>query len=207
VIGAVATVVGVVARQLFALRENEILLSTDSMTGLANRVEMGKALRQALARASRDRLRVAVLLIDLNGFKEVNDTYGHDAGDRVLVAFGRVLRESVRVMCIPARLGGDEFAVVVDQLDSAAGAVAVAERILAKAALERPLTGIPIGIRASIGIALSTPGQEKDFDTAAEDLLRRSDAMMYRAKQTGGDSWCVEEGEEVAPPRASPVRP
>jgi diguanylate cyclase (GGDEF)-like protein len=187
VFGALAMVCGVLARQWYALRENEILLATDSLTGLPNRTQMSRVLRRVLERNHRDSGVCAVLLIDLNGFKEVNDTYGHDAGDQLLVAFGRVLREQIRSSDTPARLGGDEFAVVLPDVRDPADAAAVAEKIVCAAGRETPLAGLPVTIRTSIGIAL-TDGGDAGNEATAQDLLRRADEAMYIAKRAG-DGW------------------
>jgi len=211
VCGAVAMVAGVMARQLLALRENEFLLTRDSLTGLANRVELAKSLRAALAQSARKGSRVGVLLIDLNGFKQVNDTYGHAAGDQLLVSFGEVLRAHVRAGDTPARLGGDEFAVIMAGLEGAAEAMGVADRVVAAAAATRPLEGLPVGIRASIGVCLSAPstnGRPAAIDAAAEDVLRRADAAMYRAKRAGGEGWLLASGTglvHTADPARDPV--
>ncbi len=104
---------GVAARQFVASREHYTLVITDSLTGLANRLQLRAALAAAVDRYRRTGTSVAVLLIDLDGFKQVNDTFGHDVGDEMLVSFAALLRRTVRGSDVTAHLGGDEFAVVL----------------------------------------------------------------------------------------------
>jgi diguanylate cyclase (GGDEF)-like protein len=121
-----------------------------------------------------------LLLIDLDGFKLVNDVYGHAAGDTMLTEFGRILRASVRAGDVTARIGGDEFVVLVTDLSDEASAVATAERILAGAVATPVLLGDDTHtIRASIGVATVRPGE------TPKALLRRADIAMYRAKHVG----------------------
>ncbi|MDP9793022.1 diguanylate cyclase (GGDEF)-like protein [Catenuloplanes nepalensis] len=200
VVGSVAMVGGVLGRQLLALRDNRRLLATDPLTGLANRTRLTADLERALRRAQRTREPVAVLLIDLNGFKETNDRYGHEAGDAVLAAFGDVLRRHVRAADTAARLGGDEFAVVLGDVGTQARVGAIGDRILRTAAETRPLGDIPVGIRASIGAAVGTPDPAQDVEPQARDLMRRADAAMYAAKRAGSGVCLLDPpiGDEVA---------
>ncbi len=179
-IGAVILTVLVVLRQITALRENHALVVTDSLTGLTNRAQLRATLDRALARGRRGDRRVAVLLLDLDGFKQINDTLGHETGDDVLVGLAEVLRSCVRAGDTAGRLGGDEFAVVIDQVTGPEDAVAVAQRIVAK--LRDP---IRVGEHAllthtSIGIALSGEGAAE-----SDELLHRADLAMYAAKRRG----------------------
>jgi len=178
VIGALIVTALVVARQISALRENSELIATDPLTGLVNRRRLYQALDLALARSVRGGSHVAVLVTDLNGFKEINDTLGHEAGDRLLVAFGSLLRRNVLGSDTVARLGGDEFAVVLPNTDTPDQAAAVVHRIMADMRNPILLVDAPVCARASIGIALS---DEKGTD--ADELLRRADAAMYQAKR------------------------
>src|SRR6266542_510177 len=113
-IGAVVLTAMVVLRQITALRENHELVVTDSLTGLVNRVQLRAILDRALARGRGGDRRVAVLLLDLDGFKQINDSLGHETGDDVLVAFADVLRRCVRAGDTAGRLGADEFAVIIE---------------------------------------------------------------------------------------------
>ncbi len=152
----------------------------DSLTGLGNRAMLVDGLQRATARARRNGNVAALLLLDLDDFKAVNDTLGHAAGDLLLSGIAARLRSAVRSDSLVARIGGDEFAVVVEDLDSPERACVVATRI--QTALREPMT---IGDRlvptsASIGIATSTNGAPE-----MEILLRQADVAMYAAKRRG----------------------
>ena len=169
----------------------------DPLTELPNRALLADRLSGALARAARDGTEVALLFCDLDGFKRVNDTGGHVAGDKVLVEIADRLRTLLRDGDTVARVGGDEFVVVMEpnplvprqRRDAAAGApaaldargtaVALADRI--RSAVGRPVSvdGTEHVVSVSIGITLSRPG------SAADDMLRDSDTAMYRAKERG----------------------
>ncbi|MGK5677855.1 diguanylate cyclase domain-containing protein [Actinoplanes sp. URMC 104] len=153
----------------------------DPLTGLGNRAMLHDRLAGALARSRRTGRPVGALLLDLNGFKQVNDAHGHTAGDRVLRVVADRLRECVRIEDTVSRLGGDEFVVVVEDLSSARDALVVAERIVA--ALDRPVEagGRRLRTPASVGIALSHAGID-----GPDELLRLADTAMYEAKRRGG---------------------
>lgn len=148
----------------------------DSLTGLANR----QRLHQELARAIGERRgRSAVMFIDLDDFKGINDTYGHDTGDQVLVEVGRRLVASCRPHDTVARLGGDEFALLLEHLGGDQDVVPVASRIIQFVSAAIDVDGLELSTRASIGIAMVSPGD------APEDVLRRADEAMYAAKADG----------------------
>jgi diguanylate cyclase (GGDEF)-like protein len=151
----------------------------DSLTGLPNRRMFQERLSQAFTTAE-DRGVLAVFLIDLNRFKEVNDTLGHHVGDIVLREVGQRLKRALRASDIIARLGGDEFGVILIELDGS-GMAQVARKILH--ALTDPLAvdGQPIDVTASIGIA-----QYPHHGTDAATLLKHADVAMYAAKRRGG---------------------
>jgi diguanylate cyclase (GGDEF)-like protein len=190
-LGAVTITGLVVARQIAALRDNEELVVTDALTGLANRTRHRVALERALAHGERNSGAVGVLMLDLDGFKQVNDTLGHETGDGLLVAFADVLRRSVRTGDTAGRLGGDEFAVVLPNLHHADAAVTVAERILA--ALREPvhIGNHMVTMRTSIGIAVAHP---TGIDSATE-VQHRADMAMYTAKRSGLHGYAV-HGQE-----------
>jgi diguanylate cyclase len=156
----------------------------DSLTGLANRALFQDRLTHTLARARRLELRLPLLLIDLDGFKAVNDTLGHEAGDRVLQAVAARLRGALRESESLARLGGDEFTLLLEPMADPQAARAPAERILA--ALQPPLEILGGGHRVtpSIGIAVF-PEHASD----AAELLRHADAAMYLAKKAGRNTF------------------
>lgn len=152
----------------------------DALTGLPNRLLLRDRLEHALANAQRMKHTLAVLYIDLDNFKNINDSLGHAAGDQLLSAVAERLRASVRDMDTVARLGGDEFVVVLENLDDEAAAAAVAVKI--HQSLAQPITVEcqPLQAAASIGIAL----YPDDGDTA-DSLMRNADTAMYQAKARG----------------------
>jgi len=155
----------------------------DSLTGLPNRGLFVDRLGHALARTRRRRgRRVAVLYMDLDGFKVINDSLGHEAGDLLLVVVADRLRRSLRPEDTLARFGGDEFVVLVEDVDDPGEAVRVAERITGE--LRRPFTvgGRELYAGASIGIALGDARSK-----TPEDFVRDADTAMYRAKEEGSD--------------------
>jgi diguanylate cyclase (GGDEF)-like protein/PAS domain S-box-containing protein len=160
--------------------------SHDALTGLANRGAFLERLDAALSRARRHDRRLAVLFVDLDGFKAVNDALGHDLGDLVLEVIARRLASCLRPEDTAARFAGDEFTVLLEDLTDPGGATAVADRITAE--IRRPilLTGRPMSITASVGAAYST-GEEE----TADELLRSADLAMYEAKRGGRDRLSV----------------
>jgi diguanylate cyclase (GGDEF)-like protein len=184
-LGAVAMTSVVVTRQVVALRENHELATTDTLTGLVNRRLLYDRLRLAVGRGGRGG-KVAAVLIDMNGFKQINDTMGHEAGDQLLVAFGRILRANVFGTDVVGRLGGDEFAIVLHDIDSPDKAIAVVKRIMT--AMEEPIVigDAAVQPQASFGLALALPG-ESDADA----LLHRADLAMYQAKQQKRTGYAV----------------
>ena len=161
-----------------ALRRQAV---TDPLTGLNNRSGFKSAFRMALERARRVRKSVALMFIDLDHFKRINDTLGHAVGDFLLTSVASRLRECVRSYDIVSRIGGDEFSVVLDELDDAANAAQIASKILN--ALRQPFRledGMRVTISASIGIA-SFPECSDDVDM----LMQAAGVAMYQAKSDG----------------------
>ena len=154
----------------------------DPLTGLSNRIVLGERLTAAVARAATDGgPEPALLLVDLDGFKAINDSLGHAAGDELLVAVGQRLRACAGPRDTAARLGGDEFAMLLDAVAGPAEVSAFAERLLERLAVPMPLTGGESTVRASIGGAVADPGDRAD----AERLLRDADVALYAAKADG----------------------
>src|SRR5450755_639902 len=163
----------------------------DPLTGLPNRTLVLDRAEQMLARARRSDLSAIALFMDIDGFKQINDRYGHQAGDEVLRQVGLRLNGVLRDSDTVGRLGGDEFVMLVDSAELDATPQLLAERILG--VLRQPIilrepARSPVFITTSIGIALGRP-------SSAEDLLRDADLTMYRAKASGKDGYVLFESE------------
>ena len=161
---------------------------TDGLTGLPNRAQFLEHMARAIqcGRANRD-IQFAILFIDLDGFKPINDRLGHKAGDAVLRHTAKRFQACMRKGDIVGRYGGDEFTLLVHHVTGPADAIHVAERVLAK--LKEPIdVGEPVMVGASIGIALSTNLHERP-----EDMIRDADGAMYRAKAQGKNQYVVSD--------------
>jgi diguanylate cyclase (GGDEF)-like protein/PAS domain S-box-containing protein len=169
-------------------RQLEQSAFSDSLTGLANRALFRERLDHAVARTVRGGHPLAVLLADLDGFKTVNDSLGHDVGDEVLVEVAARLGSCVRPGDTVARLGGDEFAIILEDSTEPAGADHVAERMLE--IMRQPFTagGTEMRVGVSIGVAHARSGAE-----TGSELLRNADMAMYSAKNNGRGQWAVFE--------------
>ncbi|MFP4207960.1 MAG: EAL domain-containing protein [Wenzhouxiangella sp.] len=153
----------------------------DALTGLPNRVLLADRLALAMARARRSRHPLALAFIDLDGFKAVNDTLGHDAGDRLLVSLARRMQNCLRETDTVARLGGDEFAIVMTDMTDLAAYAKLLDRLLIALAGPESIDGNPVQVSASIGVSLYPQDDEID----ADQLLRQADQAMYEAKLAG----------------------
>ena len=169
-----------------ALHERDVLAAElrdmafrDGLTGLANRALFHDRLATALTRVRRGRAQIAVMLVDLDDFKPVNDRYGHAAGDAVLCEVGRRLRDCVRETDTVARLGGDEYGILLESpLPDSIGLVA--DRIVHAVGQPYRVDGELMQVGASVGVAF-----EDDGVRGVDELLRAADAAMYRAKSLG----------------------
>ncbi|GIF24055.1 diguanylate cyclase (GGDEF)-like protein [Actinoplanes tereljensis] len=180
IVGAIVLTFLIIVRQMYALRENRRLAVTDPLTGLANRALVNERLADLAGQPPRaDRLG-AVLLIDLDLFKPINDAYGHEAGDAVLTAVATALRAAIRSGDTAGRIGGDEFAVVLPNLPDREAAETVAQRLVE--ALRTPVIfgDVLLAVEASIGVAYHD-GTARDGD----ELLAHADTAMYAAKRAG----------------------
>ncbi|MFZ1640312.1 MAG: diguanylate cyclase [Candidatus Contendobacter sp.] len=171
-----------------ASQRNWRLANFDSLTGLPNRNLFFEHLRKGLQQARRQWRLAALLLVDLDGFKQVNDTFGHDAGDELLRRIADRLQQCVRATDIAARLGGDEFTVILLNLEQPRAAEAVARKIVERLAEPVPLGEASATVTASVGIALYRPEWPDTLDLAMT-LLRQADAAMYAAKHAGKNAW------------------
>ncbi|MEO7059784.1 MAG: bifunctional diguanylate cyclase/phosphodiesterase, partial [Lapillicoccus sp.] len=170
----------------------------DSLTGMPNRALIMDRLEQLLARVRRDGGHAAVLFVDLDGFKEVNDEHGHDAGDRLLKAVASRLTDALREVDTCGRLGGDEFIVVVDCTTRPAAPELVAQRILDLVGQPFEIgEGVPpVRVTASVGIAVNAKA-------SATELLRRADIALYQAKRAGRNRFEVFQAEMGAEPTSA----
>jgi diguanylate cyclase (GGDEF)-like protein len=151
---------------------------TDSLTGLYNRRALTEQLTRASARARRHGEPLSVLMIDLDRFKQTNDTFGHEAGDQVLCTIADCMRDALRIDDIYGRWGGDEFLVALPVTDNA-GARVSAERLReAAAAVDLASIGLPAGVALSVGVATGV-------HTTPIELIRHADLALYRAKAVG----------------------
>jgi diguanylate cyclase (GGDEF)-like protein len=198
--GALAVTRDISARKA-AERQLEQLAQTDFLTGLANRRHFLLLAEQELARAQRYGSPLSVFMMDVDHFKAVNDTHGHQLGDLVLQTLGKVCREVLRDIDVVGRLGGEEFGVVLPHTDYA-DALEAAERLRrAVADTEVPLErGLPLRITISIGVASLA-----DATTNIDTLLNQADQALYRAKDGGRNRTCghTRNGEISAPPGAT----
>jgi diguanylate cyclase (GGDEF)-like protein len=180
--------------QLSALEEElSHQASHDPLTGLANRVLFTDRVQHALARRGRAGS-VAVLFLDLDDFKAVNDSFGHMAGDQLLRAAAERIEHCLRSEDTASRLGGDEFGILIDEVSDRSDAVYVAERIIRTLDAPYLIQGKEFFVHASVGIAFSQPGVE-----TADALLRNADVAMYRAKNHGKGGYDIyEDGMHTA---------
>ncbi|MGB5079109.1 MAG: EAL domain-containing protein, partial [Burkholderiales bacterium] len=157
----------------------------DNLTGLPNRVLFNEELQRALARAERHRRQVALYFMDLDRFKNINDTLGHQFGDRVLQEAARRLMSCVREGDLVARLGGDEFVLLVEEVGEQSTLTEIARKLLAAVGELRAIDGQELNVSLSIGICLY-PADGRD----AKALLAGADIAMYRAKEQGRNDFC-----------------
>ena len=154
----------------------------DPLTGLPNRALFLDRLRGALDRSRRTGSPVVVLFLDVDGFKQINDTLGHAAGDRLLTVLAERFRAMLRPMDTVARFGGDEFTFLFEGLEGEGEAALVAQRVTHSASLPLTLGGQQRSVSISIGVYMVTDPEEE-----IDDVLRQADTAMYRAKESGGD--------------------
>jgi diguanylate cyclase (GGDEF)-like protein len=167
-------------------RPLEQMAHFDKLTGLPNRAYFYIELAQEIKRASRLGQKLSLMFIDLDGFKNINDTYGHNSGDILLIETAHRLTKSIRNMDIAARIGGDEFIVLLTNVKSESDATHVAQKIIDKLNEDFKISKQILNIGASIGIA-SFPADTKNIDT----LVSYADAAMYEAKENGKNSFVL----------------
>jgi diguanylate cyclase (GGDEF)-like protein/PAS domain S-box-containing protein len=160
------------------------LARIDSLTGLPNRVQFDESLKKAIARSRRGGLSMALMYLDIDRFKSINDTYGHQVGDDALVEFAGRLLGVVRKTDIVARLSGDEFVIILEEMKNEAEAEIVANKIIAAMGIPFTLGGAEYRVTTSIGIAVL-----HDDDADSQALLRRADKALYHAKAAGRNAF------------------
>lgn len=192
VVFAVALAVGLLTRRILALSERERLASmahaqqveflayNDSLTGLPNRAQFNTALSQCLAENQSEGTPFALMFLDLDGFKNVNDQLGHQAGDTLLVQVARRLKQCVRGNDLVARLGGDEFVVILGDAPQRSEIAEVGRRIIDKLGKPYSLDGMPATVTASVGVAVYPDNGHDE-----ESMTRAADHAMYAAKARG----------------------
>ena len=167
-----------------ALDQIHFLAYQDSLTGLPNRVLSRDRMQQAIAHADRSKTQVALLFIDLDNFKSINDSLGHPAGDALLKLVAATLRDCVRETDTVSRQGGDEFVVLITDLREADAVTPVMEKLIKRFNASFQVGGEELQVSASVGVALY-PDDGGDFDT----LLKKADTAMYRAKAAGKNTY------------------
>lgn len=191
-LGSGGEVVGVLAstRDVSELKRAELALAHqathDPVTGVANRYLLTDRLAQAVSRMEHTPGRIALFFVDLDHFKNINDTYGHEVGDRVLVEFARRLERVARRQDTVARLGGDEFVLLCEDVGGDADVEHIADRIVRVLAAAYHEPGLTVRLSASVGAVMSD-----DPQTSASELLRSADSAMYRAKDGGRNQFQV----------------
>ncbi|HSS30243.1 MAG TPA: GGDEF domain-containing response regulator [Nitrospiraceae bacterium] len=164
------------------------LAQYDHLTGLVNRTLFRDRLVQAMARSKRMHQPIGLMLLDLDRFKAVNDTYGHDIGDELLKAVSERLKTCVREVDTVARMGGDEFTIILEGVSSDENILVVAKRITESIATIFELQGHHISVGVSIGITIYPHD-----DHPVDELLKHADTAMYRAKKQGGSAFHLHE--------------
>lgn len=160
--------------------------SIDHLTGLLNRAAFEEMLALALQRHARNGAALALLYLDVDRFKHINDTYGHAAGDALLKAFAEYLKDAVRTTDFVARLGGDEFCIVLDNIKASTNAASVAEKILQMVRTPLQFDGHSLAISTSIGIAYAHAPT-----LSGAELVAQADAALYKAKQAGRNGYAL----------------
>lgn len=158
----------------------EQLALTDSLTGLDNRYSLMKSLKHALLRQHRENSKLAFFMLDLDGFKQVNDSFGHPVGDALLVEVAKKLTNNFRASDIIARVGGDEFSVILENVSSTKSLAPLAKKILAEFKEPFVIENKQLTIGISIGIAMASVS-----GSSSEEIIKKADVALYQVKERG----------------------
>jgi diguanylate cyclase (GGDEF)-like protein len=173
------------SRDITAIKEQQQQLEHnahfDALTNLPNRVLLADRLRQAMLQAQRRNQLLAVAYLDLDGFKAVNDRYGHDVGDQLLIAVSSHMKQALREGDTLARIGGDEFVAMLTDLADTAACIPLLQRLLDAAATPMIIDGVEMKVSASVGVTVYPQPESIEGDL----LLRQADQAMYQAKSLG----------------------
>jgi diguanylate cyclase (GGDEF)-like protein len=172
----------------------EFLALHDGLTGLPNRRLLLDRLSSAIARARRNTEMMAVLYLDLDLFKEINDRFGHDVGDALLTEVGKRLEGTVRQEDTVARLGGDEFVLVLSELKESEDIDKLVAKVIAAVAQPCNFSGAEVSITASIGVSIYPTHGE-----SAEILMKRADLALYQSKHVGKNNYCIASDRDSKP--------
>ncbi|MDF2180625.1 EAL domain-containing protein [Neptuniibacter sp. CAU 1671] len=173
-------------------KQLEHIAHYDALTGLPNRILLNDRLRHAMVQDARRGEHVAVIFLDLDGFKEVNDTYGHKVGDLLLMSLAYRMKHVLREGDTIARLGGDEFVAVLMDLPETENCIPLIQRLLSAVCETVSIGGNSLQVSASLGVTFYPQADEVD----AEQLLRQADQAMYQAKLAGKNRYCLFDAEE-----------
>ena len=171
----------------------EQISTTDELTGIMNRRGFEEEFRRILAHARRHDEKGVLVYVDLDGFKPINDTHGHAAGDEVLRQVARILTESIRGSDFVARIGGDEFAFVLVSLKNEEDIIGIAQKIVETLAQPVTIMGHEVKIDGSVGAALVPDGSDD-----IEDLIRKADEALYEAKRAGRNTFRIHHAAAAA---------
>ncbi|MEH7076499.1 diguanylate cyclase domain-containing protein [Neobacillus drentensis] len=178
--GAVVVYKDITDRKMYEKELTHLALH-DYLTGLPNRNFFSKRLKEEMIRAERSKRTLAVFYLDVDKFKEINDTWGHDIGDELLKEFSKRVKACTREEDLLARIGGDEFGILITNLNHKGKAIEIAERILTSLQSDWVIEKKPIKISSSIGISFYSPNYEQDEKL----LLKQADIALYKAKEEG----------------------
>jgi diguanylate cyclase (GGDEF)-like protein/PAS domain S-box-containing protein len=183
--GIVGSILDITERKK-AEEQLEQLALTDSLTGLDNRYSLMKSLKHSMLLQHRENSTLAFLMLDLDGFKQINDSYGHPVGDALLIAVANKLRRHFRESDVIARVGGDEFSVILENIPSSESLNVLASKILAEFVAPFVIDNNTFTIGISIGIAICS-----SCECSSEDIIKRADSALYQVKNNGKGNYLI----------------